>query len=89
LKEADRLIETHATILNTHLENKTFVVGDNVTLADLDLAAALSQMPHIKVSYEKYENIISWASNLESDIAACRIIGKNLNNRINKALTTN
>jgi len=89
LEEADRLIETHAEILNTHLENRTFVVGDNVTLADFDLAAALSQMPRTKVPYDKYENIMTWAVNLESDIAAWRITGKNLNNRMNKALIAN
>lgn len=88
LEEANRLIETHAEILNAHLENRIFVVGDNVTLADFDLAAALSQMSRTKVPYDKYENIMTWAINLESDVAAWRITGKNLNNRMNKALTT-
>lgn len=86
LKEANRLIETHAAILNAHLENRKFVVGDHVTLADFDLAAALSQMPRTKVPYDKFENIMTWAIKLESDIAAWRITGKHLNNRMNKAL---
>ena len=86
LEEADRLIETHATILNSHLENRKFVVGDHVTLADFDLAAALSQMPRTKVPYNKFENIMRWAAHLENEVAVWRITGKTLNTRMNKAL---
>jgi len=89
LEEADQLIETHAAILNAHLENRTFVVGDHVTLADFDLAAALSQMPRTKIPYDKFENIMLWAVNLENNVAAWRITGKNLNTRMNKALAVN
>lgn len=89
LEEADRLIETHAAILNSHLEKRQYVVGDHVTLADFDLAAALSQMPRSKVPYDKYENIMTWAANLESNIDAWRITGENLNHRMDKALGNN
>jgi len=89
LEEADRLIETHATILNAHLENRKYVVGDNVTLADFDLAAALSQMPRSKVPYDKYENIMRWAIDLESNVDAWRITGEALNKRMNIALSNN
>lgn len=87
LEEADRLIETHAAILNTHLENRKYVVGDHATLADFDLAAALSQMPRSNVPYDRYENIMTWAINLESNVDAWRITGENLNERMNSALS--
>ena len=89
LEEADRLIEIHAAILNTHLENRQYVVGNYVTLADFDLAAALSQMPRSKVPYDKYENVMLWAINLESKVDAWRITGENLNKRMNEALSDN
>lgn len=86
INEANRLIKKHAVILNNHLKDRTFVVGDHVTLADFDLAAALSQMPRSKIPYDKYENIIRWANNLENSIDAWRTTGENLNNRMDKAL---
>lgn len=89
LEEADRLIKTHAAILNSHLENRHYVVSDHVTLADFDLAAALSQMPRSKVPYDKYENIMKWAENLENNVEAWRITGVNLNNRMDRVLNNN
>ena len=86
LKEADKLIETHATILNEHLKDRKFVVGDHVTLADFDLAAALSQMPRTKIPYERFSHIMAWKEYLENHIDAWRITGNNLNKRMNTAL---
>jgi len=86
LHEADLLIETHANILNTHLKNRRYVVGDHVTLADFDLAAALSQMPRSKVPYDKFENIMTWEKALKNNVDAWRITGENLNNRMDNAL---
>ena len=70
LEEADKLIKTHASILNSHLENRRYVVGNHVTLADFDLAAALSQMPRTKVPYSSYKNIMKWANNLKGSVDA-------------------
>jgi len=86
LKEAEKLLERHAAILNTHLENRNYVVGDGVTLADFDLAAALSQMPRSKVPYDRYKNIMKWSNNLEINVDAWRITGEKLNSRMNRAL---
>lgn len=86
LEEADKMIEKHASVLNAHLEKRNYVVGDHVTLADFDLAAALSQMPRSKVPYDQYENIMRWSENLETNVDAWRITGEKLNNRMNRAL---
>lgn len=86
LKEAEKLLEKHASILNSHLENRNYVVGNDVTLADFDLAAALSQMPRSKVPYDRYENIMKWSNNLETNVDAWRVTGEKLNDRMNRAL---
>ncbi len=79
LAEAKHLIEKHAPILETHLENRAYVVGDSVTLADYDLAAPLSQMSRSHVPYDHYPNIMKWATNLETNNMAWRETGKILN----------
>lgn len=89
IDDAKRILKIHASVLDDHLKNRNFVVGNSVTLADFDLAAALSQMSRTKVPYDEFENIVTWADNLEREVSAWRITGIKLNNRMNKALTLN
>ena len=86
LAEADRLLALHGPILNDHLQNRNFVVGKTVTLADFDLAAPLSQMPRSHIPYDKFPNIIRWATGLEKSIEPWRVTGIALNERMDKAL---
>jgi len=87
LAEADRLLALHGPILDSHLKDRNFVVGNCVTLADFDLAAALSQMPRSQVPYDKFPNIMRWANNLEDTNQAWRASGQVLNDRMDKALS--
>jgi len=86
LDEANRLIMLHGQVLDDHLRERDFVVGDAVTLADFDLAATLSQMSRSKIPYDKFLHIMRWAKNLENEVAAWRVSGRELNNRMEKAL---
>jgi glutathione S-transferase len=86
LHEAERLLVRHGDILNSHLKNRKFVVGDHVTLADFDLAAALSQMPRSHVPFERFEHIIAWEKNLEKNVFAWKVTGERLQIRMNAAL---
>ena len=86
LAEADRLLARFARILDTHLNERDYVVGDQVTLADFDLAAALSQMPRTHIPYEKFHNIMRWEKNLNKNVDAWRVTGEELNTRMEKAL---
>ena len=86
LAEADRLLALHGPILDRHLQDRNFVVGDSVTLADFDLAAPLSQMPRSQVPYDTFPNIMRWANNLEDTNQAWRASGQVLNDRMDKAL---
>ena len=86
IEEANKLITKHATILDSHLKERSYIVGNQVSLADFDLAAALSQMPRTLIPYDKYANIMKWANHLDEHVSAWHNTGKELNQRMNKAL---
>lgn len=87
LREADRMLNRFAALLDSHLSSRDYVVGNQLTLADFDLAAALSQISRTHIPYEKYQNIIRWEKNLTQNIAAWQTTGRDLNNRMNAALS--
>ncbi len=86
LAEAERLLIRHANILNNHLKNRAFVACEHATLADFDLAAALSQMSRSGVPFSQFEHIIAWEKNLDSSVAAWKVTGERLQRRMNSAL---
>ena len=86
LEQANQLLERHASILNAHLKDKRYVVGDQVTLADFDLAAALSQMPRSGIPFDQYEHIMAWADHLEKTVPAWHQSGELLHQRMDTAL---
>lgn len=86
IADADRLLNIHGPVLDAHLHNREYVIGDEVSLADFDLAAPLSQMPRSKVPYDKFPNIMRWANNLEENVEAWRDTGIALNKRMEAAL---
>ncbi len=89
LIEADNLLKRHGNILNNHLEGRAFVVGDHVTLADFDLAAALSQMSRSHVPFAQFEHIMAWEKNLHDNVNAWKTTGDRLQQRMNTALSIN
>jgi len=65
------------------------VVGNHVTLADFDLADALSQMPRSGVQFANFEHTIAWKKNLDKSVAVWRSTGVRLQQRMNAALNAN
>ncbi|EPJ46222.1 MAG: hypothetical protein OFPI_34660 [Osedax symbiont Rs2] len=86
LAQAQHLLLRHGEILNNHLKDRTFVVGEQVTLADFDLAAALSQMSRSGIPFSQFEHIINWEKNLECSVSAWKLTGDRLQQRMNSAL---
>ncbi|MGH1344266.1 MAG: glutathione S-transferase family protein [Nannocystales bacterium] len=86
IAEADRRIEHDAPILDTHLATRRFVLGDRPTLADIDLAAPLSQMPRSRVPYQKFPNIMRWYEELGVALPAWGTTGKQLHDSMEQAL---
>lgn len=87
ISQANRMLERFSKVLDSHLKGRDYVVGNHLTLADFDLAAALSQMPRTHIPYDKYENIIRWEIGLNNHVDAWKTTGIELNTRMNKALS--
>lgn len=78
LAEADRRIEEFAGQLDVHLADNIFVLGDDPCLADIDLAAPLSQMTRTNVPYGKFTNIMRWYDDLAVALPAWKDTGVEL-----------
>mmetsp|Transcript_36187 Transcript_36187/g.115892 ORF Transcript_36187/g.115892 Transcript_36187/m.115892 type:complete len:223 (+) Transcript_36187:108-776(+) len=63
-------IDTYAPVLDAHLATRKFVLGDTPTLADIDLAAPLSQMPIRTLPYDKFPNVVRWYADLDEALPA-------------------
>lgn len=87
LQQAEVMLNKHGKVLDTHLANKDYVVGEQFSLADIDLASALSQMPYSKLPIEQFKNIMRWATNLEKNHASWKHTGDLLRSGMEQALS--
>jgi glutathione S-transferase len=53
-------------IINEHLENRIFLVGDGPTIADVSAYTYIAHAPEGNVSLTPYTNIINWLKRIES-----------------------
>ena len=53
-------------VLDSHLEKRQFVVGDQLTIADLSIAGYLFFTDEFKFDMSPYPNVINWKKNLSS-----------------------
>jgi glutathione S-transferase len=81
---AEASIHRYAPVLNDHLGNRRFVVRDNPTLADIDLAAPFSHLHRTGAPYNKYPHIASWHDRLLSEMPAWRETGELLERRLSE-----
>lgn len=57
---AEGKIRGAAKVLDQHLEGREFMVGDALTLADLDVAAPFSQVDRAKFPLREFPNLVGW-----------------------------
>ncbi|MEG3165512.1 glutathione S-transferase family protein [Sphingomonas sp. PB2P19] len=57
-------IRAVAKVLDAHLADRQFIVGDHLTLADIDIAAPFSQSARTKVPFAEYPNLAAWQQRL-------------------------
>lgn len=79
-------LERFAPVLDQRLSSHRFVTGDTPTLADLDLAAPLSQMARSGVPYDGYAHIMRWSADLGEVLPAWAEAGRALEDRMQAAL---
>ena len=63
--EATGFFKQFAAILDDHLANRTFLLGDHLTVADFALSVTLPYEERIKLPLDGFKNIARWKSVLE------------------------
>lgn len=86
LDEADLRLSRFAPVLEAQVAKQPFVCGNQPTLADIDLAAVLSQMSRSGIPYHKYPHILAWNDRLEDHVPAWRETGQRLNTEMDSSL---
>ncbi|NIF39983.1 glutathione S-transferase family protein [Burkholderia sp. Tr-862] len=80
--DALRSIRRYAQVLDDHLRDRAFVVGDTPTLADIDLAAPFSHVLRTRAPFDDYPHLSAWHARLLDTIPAWRRTGEDLERRI-------
>lgn len=63
-------IRNAAQVLNSHLATREFIVGNALTLADIDIAAPFSQYKRTGAPFEEFPNLVAWQQRLIETVPA-------------------
>jgi glutathione S-transferase len=66
IKEGTEMFNASAAVLDGHLRNREYLVGDNLTLADFSVAAMLVYAGPGHYPLENYANIRSWYARISA-----------------------
>ncbi len=66
IKEGEELFHASAAVLDGHLKDRQYLVGNGLTLTDFSVAASLIYARPARLPLEKYENIRAWYARIES-----------------------
>ncbi|MFJ3485918.1 glutathione S-transferase family protein [Pseudomonas sp. NPDC090202] len=78
-------IRSNAAMLDAYLADKAFVVGEQVTLADFDIAAPFSQMARTRLPYDEFPHIVAWQQRLLDQVPAWQQTRTLLDQRMDSA----
>ncbi|HEV2543036.1 MAG TPA: glutathione S-transferase family protein [Methylobacterium sp.] len=67
---ADGKIRAAAKVLDQHLAGRQFMVGNALTLADIDIAGPFSQVDRAKFPFREFPNLVAWHDNLLRTVPA-------------------
>ncbi|KTS34255.1 glutathione S-transferase [Methylobacterium indicum] len=85
---AEGKIRSAARVLDRHLEGRSFMVGDALTLADLDIAAPFSQVDRAKFPIKDFPNLVAWHENLLRSFPAWAETKAEVDDRMNSFLAS-
>ncbi|HBW3372367.1 TPA: glutathione S-transferase family protein [Klebsiella pneumoniae] len=80
-------IRNAAEVLESHLATRKFIVGDALTLADIDIAAPFSQYKRTGAPFEEYPNLVAWHQRLFETVPAWAATRDEVEKRIAGALS--
>lgn len=83
---AEGKIRAAAKVLDQHLAGRKFMVGDALTLADIDIAAPFSQVDRAKFPFKEFPNLIAWHDNLLRSFPAWAETKAEVDNRMESFL---
>jgi glutathione S-transferase len=67
---AEGKIRMAAGVLDRHLAGRRFMVGDALTLADIDIAGPFSQVGRARFPFGEFPNLVAWHDNLLRTVPA-------------------
>ena len=74
-------------MLDAHLARRQFIVGDHLTLADIDIAAPFSQSARTKLPLSEFPHLVAWQQRLLDTVPAWAETKREVDERIDSALT--
>ena len=80
-------IRSAAQVLDAHLAERRFIVGDQLTLADIDIAAPFSQVHRTKAPFVEFPNLWAWQQRILDTVPAWAETKCDLDDRMNAFLT--
>jgi len=79
-------IRAAAHVLDAHLADRQFIVGDELTLADIDIAAPFSQVHRTKSPLAEFPNLRAWQQRLLDTVSAWAETKRDLDDRMDAFL---
>jgi len=70
IADAEASIRKFAAVLDEHLANRRYVVGDGFTLADIDLAATFTHLARTHPPYAEFPHVMAWHERLLDEVPA-------------------
>jgi glutathione S-transferase len=75
-------IRNAAKALDSRLATRKFIVGDALTLADIDIAAPFSQYKRTGAPLEEFPNLVAWQQRLLETVPAWAATGREVEKRM-------
>ena len=75
-------INSAAKVLDAHLSTRKFIVGEALTLADIDVAAPFSQYRRTGAPFESFPNLFAWHERLINNVPAWATTRDEIENRM-------
>lgn len=86
VKVAADKIRAAAAILDKHLAEHDYIVGDRLTLADFDIAGLFSQNERTKIPLNEFPNLVAWQQRLLAAVPGWAETKRQVDDRIDGAL---
>lgn len=82
---ADKIREA-AAVLDAHLAEHDYIVGDRLTLADFDIAGPFSQNERTGIPLNEFPNLVAWQQRLLATVPGWAATKREVDDRIEGAL---